>query len=125
MTSIRSSLPSRLRQLLSGEGSFVPSVKLDSETVSFRYSTIYIYKFLYRHVYLYTERERERVCEIYIAAACEYRALSELLGLLFFDLYILTALDLIYVIYRVFFWFVFNWVEFLISVWLLVLVPIW
>jgi len=34
MTSIRSSLPSRLRQLLSGEGSLVPSVKLDSETVS-------------------------------------------------------------------------------------------
>lgn len=32
MTSIRSTLPSRLRQLLSGEGSFVPSVKLDSET---------------------------------------------------------------------------------------------
>jgi len=32
MTTIRSTLPSRLRQLLSGEGSFVPSVKLDSET---------------------------------------------------------------------------------------------
>ncbi|KAG6644475.1 E3 ubiquitin-protein ligase UPL2-like isoform X1 [Carya illinoinensis] len=32
MTTIRSSLPSRLRQLLSGEGSLVPSVKLDSET---------------------------------------------------------------------------------------------
>nr|POF11976.1 e3 ubiquitin-protein ligase upl1 [Quercus suber] len=32
MASIRSTLPSRLRQLLSGEGSFVPSVKLDSET---------------------------------------------------------------------------------------------
>ena len=66
MTTIRSTLPSRLRQLLSGEGSFVPSVKLDSETVSFRYSTIYIYicKFLYRHVYIYTERERE--CVIYI-----------------------------------------------------------
>lgn len=32
MTSTRSSLPSRLRQLLSGEGSLVPSVKLDSET---------------------------------------------------------------------------------------------
>ncbi|KAG6705129.1 hypothetical protein I3842_07G166000 [Carya illinoinensis] len=32
MTTIRPSLPSRLRQLLSGEGSLVPSVKLDSET---------------------------------------------------------------------------------------------
>ncbi|GMY07746.1 E3 ubiquitin-protein ligase UPL2-like [Fagus crenata] len=32
MTTLRSSLPSRLRQLLSGEGSIVPSVKLDSET---------------------------------------------------------------------------------------------
>ncbi|XP_023545877.1 E3 ubiquitin-protein ligase UPL2-like isoform X2 [Cucurbita pepo subsp. pepo] len=31
MTTQRSSLPSRLRQLLSGEGSFGPSIKLDSE----------------------------------------------------------------------------------------------
>ncbi|XP_022131797.1 E3 ubiquitin-protein ligase UPL2-like isoform X2 [Momordica charantia] len=31
MTAQRSSLPSRLRQLLSGEGSFGPSIKLDSE----------------------------------------------------------------------------------------------
>jgi len=54
-------------------------------------------------IYTERERERERESEIYTAAACEYRALSELLGFLFFDLYILTALDLIYVIYRVFF----------------------
>ena len=100
MTTIRSTLPSRLRQLLSGEGSFVPSVKLDSETVSFRYSTIYIYINFYIDMFIYIQREREResVCDIYTAAACEFRVLKELLGFLFFDLYILTALDLIYVI---------------------------
>ena len=38
------------------------------------------------------------MCDIYTAAACEFRVLKELLGFLFFDLYILTALDLIYVI---------------------------
>lgn len=32
---VRSSLPSRLRQLLSGEGPIGPNVKLDSETVRF------------------------------------------------------------------------------------------
>lgn len=34
MTTLRSSLPSRLRQLLSGDGSFGPSVKLETEPVS-------------------------------------------------------------------------------------------
>ena len=38
------------------------------------------------------------MCDIYTAAACEFGVLKELLGFLFFDLYILTALDLIYVI---------------------------
>lgn len=35
MASVRSSLPSRLRQLLSSEGAIGPSVKLDSEPVLF------------------------------------------------------------------------------------------
>lgn len=35
MTTLRSSWPSRLRQLLSSEGAIGPSVKLDSEPVSF------------------------------------------------------------------------------------------
>ena len=34
-TALRSSLPSRLRQLLSREGAIGPSVKLDSEAVSY------------------------------------------------------------------------------------------
>lgn len=33
MTTLRSSLPSRLRQLLSSEGAIGPSIKLDSEPV--------------------------------------------------------------------------------------------
>lgn len=35
MATIRSSVPSRLRQLLSADGSLGPSLKLDSEPVSF------------------------------------------------------------------------------------------
>lgn len=35
MATARSTLPARLRQLISGENSIGPSVKLDSEPVSF------------------------------------------------------------------------------------------
>lgn len=34
MTTVRSSLPSRIRQLLSADGALGPSIKLDSEPVS-------------------------------------------------------------------------------------------
>lgn len=48
MATLRSSLPSRLRQLLSGEGAIGgPSIKLDSDTVSSIYTLFFIYVYFY------------------------------------------------------------------------------
>lgn len=54
MATLRSSLPSRLRQLLSGEGAIGgPSIKLDSDTVSSIYTLTFSYIFIYGVFYLF------------------------------------------------------------------------
>lgn len=43
MTTLRSSLPSRLRQLLSSEGAIGPSIKLDSEPVCTHFTRYFLF----------------------------------------------------------------------------------